>query len=153
MISLPTWIFNRFNLLEMLSTNYWWKVVDTCLMVLINPVHLYSCNFCPGRPDWANFRLLGDCLLWPILWELSTKVAQLLGGFFSDGKSHVLFWKNCVLGDSFTDCFRPKLSCPIKFIIYGEAFRIERKAFLTKVQLVSRGSEATKFFWTLSVDS
>jgi hypothetical protein len=35
----------------------------------------------PGRPDWLNFRLLGDCLLWEVFKKLK-KYTKFLATFF-----------------------------------------------------------------------
>jgi hypothetical protein len=35
----------------------------------------------PGWPDWANFHLLGDCLLWAVTMKIR-KVFKNLGNFF-----------------------------------------------------------------------
>jgi hypothetical protein len=34
-----------------------------------------------GWPDWANFRLLGDCLLWVVFVKIA-EIAQLIGQLF-----------------------------------------------------------------------
>jgi hypothetical protein len=36
----------------------------------------------PGRPDWANFRLLGNCLVWVVFLKI-TKLAQNFWATFS----------------------------------------------------------------------
>jgi hypothetical protein len=41
--------------------------------------------FVPGRPEWANFRLMG-CWLFTLGGFLDTKVAQTFGQFFPDYK-------------------------------------------------------------------
>jgi hypothetical protein len=46
----------------------------------------------PGWPDWAIFRLLGDCLLWAVF--LITEVVQILGLLYSTVN---------VLGDFFSN--------------------------------------------------
>jgi hypothetical protein len=50
----------------------------------------------PGRPDWANFRLLGDFLLWAVFFKLQ-KWHKFLG-FFFHGESNVLFFTKNGLG-------------------------------------------------------
>jgi hypothetical protein len=39
----------------------------------------------PGRPYWANFRILGDCLIWAYFLKIS-EVAHIFGLLFSTDK-------------------------------------------------------------------
>jgi hypothetical protein len=47
-------------------------------------------NLHTGWPDWVNFRLLGGCLLWAVLWKLHKK-RKLLGYFSSQYKRWINF--------------------------------------------------------------
>jgi hypothetical protein len=54
----------------------------------------------PGWPDWANFRLLGDSILWAVVWILQ-KWRTFLGYFFH-GTGYVIIltkiWLGYILG-------------------------------------------------------
>jgi hypothetical protein len=45
-------------------------------------LHVKYAHTPSGRPDWANFRLLGDCLLWPVLLKMTKFWATLFHGKF-----------------------------------------------------------------------
>jgi hypothetical protein len=57
------------------------------------------------RLDWANFRLLGDCFLWAVLWNM--KMMPWFLGYFFFGKSYKKLLAKIglgyILGDFFTN--------------------------------------------------
>jgi hypothetical protein len=46
----------------------------------------------PGWPDWANFRLLGNCLLWAVILKI-IEVGQNLSHFFPQEQLYINFDK------------------------------------------------------------
>jgi hypothetical protein len=58
----------------------------------------------PGWPDWANFRLLGNYLLWVVFVKI-TEVAQKNWAIFFKGKSFVLIMTKNGLGYTLGDFF------------------------------------------------
>jgi hypothetical protein len=53
-------------------------------------------------PDCANFRLLGDCLVWEVFWKI-LKVDGMFVLLLFQGKNYVLIFSKIGLGEDFTN--------------------------------------------------
>jgi hypothetical protein len=73
-----------------------------------------------GWPDWANFRLLADCLLRAVAWKWQKK-AKMLGNLFH-GKSYVLMLTKNRLGYSLGDFFTNSSGHPGPLPLLGPFF-------------------------------
>jgi hypothetical protein len=71
----------------------------------------------PGWPDWANFRLFGDCLLWAVLLKM-TKVAKILG-YFIYGKIDINALGYIHFGWLFHELIWSPCSYPQNMIMYS----------------------------------
>jgi hypothetical protein len=67
----------------------------------------------PGWPDWANFRLLGDSLLWAAFWKLQYIISQMFGLLFCTVPTrYVLILTKRVLDKTFLgDFYKLMVSC------------------------------------------
>jgi hypothetical protein len=76
----------------------------------------------PGWPDWANFRRLGDCLVWKLFMQVS-EVISIFGVTFFHGLTVCInFDKNRfgqILGDFWRKLIRSPCCQPIRYLGRG----------------------------------
>jgi hypothetical protein len=67
--------------------------------------HDKACMYPSGWPDWANFRLLGDCFRWEVF--KNTKIAHIFCSFLQWKKMYTLILRKIgldhILGDFLTN--------------------------------------------------
>jgi hypothetical protein len=64
----------------------------------------------PGRPDWLNFRPMGDCLFWVVFLKIAKNI-QILGLYVPRLRLRIIFDKKYI-GQHFGRFFRKPIWSP-----------------------------------------
>jgi hypothetical protein len=104
----------------------------------------------PGRPDWENFRPLGDCLLWAAFWKFYKSSPRFLATFFRIRVYELALAKKPglghVLGDLFKNSFGRPVPGPFVHMTWFKVFRTGAEFHLFVLRLASRRCSPSRSF-------